>query len=240
MNTKCTARALLGCFAAACMNAYAAQPLITDDTVTQGPQRWRLELQGTDADMANGAENEYYRGILSYGLAQTLDLQAGTLWYRSGDDGVGDTALALKWRFYEGGALSFALKPAFSLPTGDENDGHGTGEVTWGLRGIVSWVPGAISAHGHLGYRRNENNLGQRESLNELAAAIGYQIDSVRFVGEATRDTNPVHGGSDIRYSTLGVIWLVSRNLDLDAGWRQGHGGAPEDDALLLGATIRW
>lgn len=241
MNTKCTARALLCCFAAACVNAYAAQPLITDDTRTQGPQRWRLELEGTEAEQrGTGADIERYQGILSYGLAETLDVLGGTPWYRSGEDGIGDTLVALKWRFYERGALSFALKPGLFLPTGDEDDGHGTGDMNWGLRGIASWTPGAISAHAHLGYRSNENELGQRDSLTELAAAVGYQIGSLRFVGELTGETNPVHGGDTIRYSTIGVIWLVSRNLDVDAGWRQGHGGAPEDDALLLGATIRW
>jgi hypothetical protein len=153
---------------------------------------------------------------------------------------VSDTAVALKWRFYERGALSFAFKPGLLLPTGDEQEGRGTGELNWGLRGIVSWVPGAVSVHAHLGYRSNENRLGQRESLNGLAAAVGYQIDSVRFVGELASETNPVRGGSDVRYSTIGVIWLVSRNLDLDAGWREGHGGAPEDEALMIGATIRW
>jgi hypothetical protein len=101
-------------------------------------------------------------------------------------------------------------------------------------------VPGAISAHGHVGYRSNENKLGQRESLDEYAAAVGYQVSSVRFVGEMTSEANPVRGGDRIRYSTLGVIWLATRDLDVDAGWRQGHGGAPEDDLFTIGATIRW
>lgn len=244
MNTNDTARRLsLGfaaALAAASMNSFAAQPLLTDDTVTQGTGRWRLELSGADAELANGADSEVYRGVLSYGLGETADVQAGAPWYRSGEDGVGDTAVALKWRFYQSGALSFALKPGLTVPTGDERDGHGAGRVGWGVRGIMSWTPGAVSAHAHVGHRRNENKLNQRVSLNELAMAVGYQVDSVRFVGELTRETNPVPGGRTIRYSTLGVIWLASRNFDLDAGWRQGHGGAPEDEALLLGATVRW
>lgn len=244
MNTNGTARSISLVFAAALaaigVGAQAAQPLITDDTVTQGTGHWRLELSGYDGDLAGGGDIEYYRGIVSYGLGQTLDLQFGAPWYRSGEDGVGDTAVGLKWRFYERNALSFALKPALSLPTGDEHDGHGTGKPNLGLRGIVSWTPGAISAHGHVGYRSNENKLGQRESLDEYAAAVGYQISSVRFVGEMTSEANPVRGGDRIRYSTLGVIWLATRDLDVDAGWRQGHGGAPEDDLFTIGATIRW
>ena len=245
MNTNGTAGWISLGFAAALaavgISAQAAQPLITDDTVTQGTGQWRLELSGYDGDLAGGGDIEYYRGILSYGLGETLDLQAGVPWYRSGEDGIGDTAIGLKWRFYQRGALSFAFKPALSVPTGDETDGHGTGKVNWGLRGIASWLPGgAISAHAHMGYRQNDNRLGQRESLTEYAAAVGYQISSVRFVGEVTTQTNPAHGGDQIRYSTIGVIWLATRNLDVDAGWRQGHGGAPEDDLFTIGATIRW
>jgi hypothetical protein len=244
MNTKRTGRWIAPGLAAALAvstHAFAAQPLITDDTVTQGTQRWRLEIEGLDADGRRGAGDlERYDGVLSYGLGETADVQIGAGWIRSGQDGVSDTAVALKWRFYERGALSFALKPGFTVPTGDEDDGHGTGRVTWGLRAIFSWAPGAISAHAHVGYRRSENKLGQRESLNEAAAAIGYQIDRVRFVAEAARETNPVPGGRTIRYTTLGAVWRASRDLDLDAGWRQGHGGATIDDALLIGATLRW
>jgi hypothetical protein len=245
MNTKhsagWTARSFAAALAAFGVQAHATLPLITDDTRTQGAGRWQLELSGTDAKVRDTrADLERYDGQLSYGLGETVDLEVGAPWYRSGEDGVGDTAVALKWRFLERGPLSFGLKPGFTVPTGDERDGHGTGRVTWSLRGILSYQPGAISAHAHAGYRRNENKLGQRESLQELAASIGDQLDTVRFVGELTRETNPVRGARTVRYSTLGAIWSATRDVDLSAGWRQGHGGAPIDEALILGATLRW
>jgi len=28
--------------------------------------------------------------------------------------------------------------------------------------------------------------------------------------------------------------------VDLDIGWRNGNGSAPIDEALLIGATVRW
>jgi hypothetical protein len=43
-----------------------------------------------------------------------------------------------------------------------------------------------------------------------------------------------------VRYSTIGAIWSLTRDLDLDIGWRQGNGSAPLDEALLLGAAVRW
>lgn len=245
MNTKLAGNGLWKGFAAAlalaAMHANAAQPLITDDTRTQGTQRRQLEIQGIDGDGRRGAGDlERYDVTLSYGLGENADVEVGAGWIRSGRDGVSDAAVGLKWRFYESRALSFALKPGFTLPTGKEGDGNGTGRVTWGLRGIVSYAPGAISVDGHLGYRGNDNKLGQRESLREVAVAVGYRVDKVRFVAELTRETNPVPGGSTIRYTTLGAVWLATRDVHIDAGWRQGHGGAPVDDALLIGATLRW
>jgi|GEM_PF-5264623 len=46
-------------------------------------------------------------------------------------DGISDISLELKYRFYEKGGLSFALKPRISFPTGDEDKGLGAGETTY-------------------------------------------------------------------------------------------------------------
>lgn len=240
MNTKLAAGLFSFCFAAA-FDLQAAHPLITEDTGTQGLQRWQLEAFG-EQSKARGTrlKDERYDAVLSYGIAETADLQAGLPWYRSGADGVGDAALGLKWRFFERDALSLALNPGITLPTGDERDGRGSGKVTYGSLIIVTYAPGAIALHAHAGYWRNENKLGERQSLRQLAAAATYRVGEVRFVGELTRETNPIPGGRTVRYSTLGAIWGMTRDVDLDIGWRQGNGGAPVDEALLLGATVRW
>jgi hypothetical protein len=239
MNTKLAAGLLLFCVTA--IDAHAAHPLITEDTRTQGTQRYQLEVLAEHGkERVTRQDREVYTGILSYGVAETADVQAGLPLHRSGPDGVGDASFDLKWRFFERNALSFALMPGITLPTGDERDGHGTGKTTWGSLIIVSYAPGAIAVHAHAGFLRNENKLGQRESLRQLAAAATYRIGDVRLVGELTRETNPVPGGGTVRYSTIGAIWSLTRDLDLDIGWRQGNGSAPLDEALLLGAAVRW
>jgi hypothetical protein len=244
MNTNCAGRLLSRCLAAAlaamAMNAYAAHPLITEDTGTQGVARRQLEVLGEANKDDRGRREEVYTGVLSYGAAETADLLLGLPLHRNGGDGIGDVSLDLKWRFFERDALSIALKPGITLPTGDEGDGRGTGKATWGTLIIVSYAPGAIALHAHARYLRNENKLGERETLHQLAAAATYQVAALRFVGELTRETNPAPGGRTVRYSTIGVIWSMTRDVDLDIGWRQGHGGAPIDEALLFGATVRW
>jgi len=222
-------------------SAHAAHPLITEDTGTQGAGRRQLEILGNESrEAVTRRRVDVYTGVLSYGIAETADLQTSLPWYHDGGDGTGDVSLDLKWRFFERQALSFALKPSITLPTGDEGAGRGTGKMTWGTLFVVSYAPGAIALHAHLGLRRNENKLGERESLHQLAAAATYQVGDVHFVGELTRETNPAPGGQMVRYATIGAIWAMTRGVDLDIGWRQGNGGAPVDESLLLGVTMRW
>jgi Putative MetA-pathway of phenol degradation len=234
-------RLILAAAAALCAaSAHAAHPLITEDTGTQGAGLHQLEVFGEADKDDRGERAKEVAGVLSYGVGETADLQLGLPWHRNGGDGVGDASLDLKWRLFERDALSIALKPGITLPTGDEGDGRGTGKATWGTLLIVSYAPSAIALHAHAGYRRNENKLGERETLHQLAAAATYQLAAVRLVAELTRETNPVPGGRTVRYATIGAIWSMSRDLDLDIGWRRGHGGAPIDEALLIGAAVRW
>lgn len=220
---------------------HAAHPLITEDTGTQGAGRWQLEgFAEQQKDPATRRRLEYSGFALSYGIAERLDLVAGAPWYRRGEDASGDVSLELKWRFHQANALSFGLMPGITLPTGEERDGRGTGKLTWGGLFIASWQPGPLAAHAHVGYRRNENKLNERKSLSQLAGAVSYRRGTVRWVGELARESNPLPGGRAVRYTTLGAVWAVIPAFDLDVGWRKGHGGAPIDDALLFGATVRW
>ena len=221
--------------------ARAAHPLITEDTGTQGQGRWQLEAFGEEGrERVSGARLEQYGAVLSYGLAETADLQFGLPWLRQAGSGVGDASVDLKWRFFKKDFLSLGLKPRITLPTGDEGAGRGTGRLTWGTLFILSYEPGPLALHAHAGYRRNRNKLGERESLNQLAGAATYRFGDVRLVGELARETNPDPAGSTARTATMGAIWSLTRDFDLDIGWRSGRGGAALDDIFLLGATWRW
>ena len=70
--------------------AHAAHPLITEDTGTQGAQRRQLEVFGEESkNRGTRQRNERYDAVLSYGIADSADVQLGLPWYRSGPDGVG-------------------------------------------------------------------------------------------------------------------------------------------------------
>jgi hypothetical protein len=221
----------------------AAHPLITEDTGTLGAGGWQLEAYGEDGK-ARGTGARLYRhdAVLSYGLADALDLQAGVPWVRERASGVGDATLDLKWRFFERGALSLGLKPGITLPTGDEAKGLGAGRAGWGTLLIVTYDAGPYAFHAHAGIKRNRNTLGERESLTHLSGAVAVRAaPDVKVVLDFARTTSADPAATDgERYLVFGAIWSVRKDLDLDLGLKVGHDAAALDEALLLGVTVRW
>lgn len=221
-------------------SAQAAHPLITDDTGTQGKGGWQLEVNGerTRNDDVRATQSA---AVLSYGALDNADLQLGLPYLRH--QGRLDLAIDWKWRFFEQGALSLGLKPGVTLPTGDESRGLGAGRATWGSLLILSYEPeGAFAFHAHVGYRRNRNALGQRESLGQLSGAVLFKpVENLKLLLDLSRDTNPdAASRTAIRQAVVGAIWSPSKNVDLDLGIRRGNGAAPADRALLAGVTLRW
>lgn len=84
--------------------AFAAHPLITDDTGTQGRSGFQLELNGMFGyDREKGATERADEAgvILSYGLWETGDLAVGTPYerIRTEDDGVFHPGIVFKHKF---------------------------------------------------------------------------------------------------------------------------------------------
>lgn len=235
-------RLVFACLATAALKAHAAHPLITEDTETLGAGGWQLE--GTSEE-ENGRTTRrrawIHNFVLGRGFARNAEWQIALPWYRDGADGFGDVSLDVKWRFFERDTFSLGVKPGVTLPTGDERDERGTGKVTWGTQLIASYEPTPFAFHAHAGYRRNRNTLGERESLTHVSAALVYEIGSVKLIADVARNgaLDPAADRAE-RYLVLGAIWAVRRDFDLDIGIKKGGGGAPIDEALLLGATVRW
>ena len=233
---------LLGAVAAP---AFAAHPFITEDTGTQGAGRWQLEANGERN--RDREEDETVRGsalgaVLSYGFIENADLQAGIPWQDNGiDKGRGDAAIDVKWRFRESGPLSFGLKPGITLPTGDDDRGLGAGRVTWGALGILSYDTEAWAVHSHVGYRRNRNTQEQRENLKHFSVLGMYKpFDALRLGLDLSFDTNPDPGSDKtVRQTVLGAIYSLTKDFDLDIGYRRGNDPAI-DRAFMAGVTLRW
>ena len=236
------------------LSARAAHPLLTEDTGTQGQGHFQLELmvdKTRDRTSGIGTRALQTAAVLSYGLRENIDLQLGQPWLRQHvhdalgrhrDSGGVDTSLDLKWRFFERDALSLAVKPGITLPTGNEDRGFGSGRLAWGSLLVLSYAPGSWALHSHLGYRRNGNSLGERRDLWHVSAAATYQAsERLRLVADLSADSDPARGRrGTLRYRILGLIWSPLPALDIDAGIKHGHGEAATDRAVLGGLTFRW
>ena len=251
-KTRLAAAALLA--AGFGLSVEAAHPLLTEDTGTQGDGKYQLELMvDRTRDHPPGATVRELQttAVLSYGLMENADLQVGLPHLRKhahdasgrhAGQGLLDTSLDLKWRFFEREALSLALKPGITLPTGDEDRGFGTGRVTWGTLLVFSYEPGPLAFHSHLGYRRNNNATDQRRDLGHISAALTWKAtEQLKLVADLSADTNPDRADrGSLRYRILGLIYSPTPSFDLDAGLKHGHGRAATDRAFLFGATYRW
>lgn len=127
--------------------AYAAHPLVTEDTGTQGKGGWQLEVNAeVSRDSTDGVGTRGFRpaATLSYGVADAVDVQVGRPYQRLiTDDGSTwqesngglDTALDLKWRFFENARFSLGLKPGVTFATGR----YEAGRVQVGRRLGLCW-----------------------------------------------------------------------------------------------------
>ncbi|MGH8640870.1 MAG: transporter [Burkholderiales bacterium] len=251
---------------------WAAHPFITDDTGTQGKGNWQLELQGDflrderTADTGAGPVERKdkvnaYTSVLSYGILENLDVQVGVSYLSTratqsgitiGDEsGMGDSTLELKWRFYEVGDFSLALKPGLLLPTGSEDKGLGTGTTSWGIALLATyeaepWTFLGNIAYTHARFKDPQTAVDSRSDLWRVSGGASYALTGeVRLVGEVGLRANESRNDAFLPDSTsqfgmLGVIYSPSKKIDLDAGFRKNFNRAESDKAYLVGATFRW
>jgi hypothetical protein len=225
--------------------AYGAHPLNTEDTGVQGKGGWQLELNGernrdkVDGETVNGAQAA---ALLSYGVAETMDLQFGVPWQDNGAArGAGDLIGALKWKFWERGRLSGGIRVGVTAPYGDEDRGLGNGRPTWAALLIGQYQGERWMFLAHAGYRRNSNTFGDRESIGEISGAVLYKATAqLKLLVDANRTTNADPASDQkIRQMVIGAIYSPSKDLDLDLGLRRGNDAAIER-AVMAGITLRW
>jgi len=189
---------------------FAAHPLISDDTGTQGKGKFQLEV---NSEFTREKERQYNTDedkwetkketggelatVLSYGLTDTVDIVLGIpyQWKKTRidgivtadkteqGDGIADMSLEIKWRFYEREGLSFAMKPGITFPTGDENKGLGNGKMSYGLVLITTKEAAPFAFHFNLGYTNNEYKLQTDKDANRKGiwhASVASEVEVIK------------------------------------------------------------
>jgi hypothetical protein len=238
--------------------AFAAHPLITDDTGTQGRGKFQLEATGTWITDQEDTGGEGVREIGSLavlafaaGVSETLDLVVGVpyMWTETKeagqttrDDGPSDTVIEAKWRFYDKEKFSMAIKPGLLFPTGDEEQGRGTGHVGYATFLISTFETEPWAFDANIGYLYLENRLEERVQLWFASLATRFAVsEQWTVVGEigATRNADP-DDKSHPAFTQAGLIFSPSDDLDLSLGFLAGLSDAEVDQAVRVGVTIRF
>ena len=246
--------------------AFAAHPLMTDDTGTQGKGKFQFELNSenlTDHEVKGSIFEKETGGnvvaALTYGIADNLDfavestfqwsslMQNGSIF--SDEKGIGDTTLKIKWKFFESSPdqFSLALKPRVTFPTGDPQKGLGNGNISGGVLLIATreWEHRAL--HCNFGYAHNSYSLAQDRALfkhdiwNASVAAEVHMTKKLRSVADISIDSNSENTEFPNRVFVLGgLIYSVTDSFDLDLGVKAGLNNAETDKTILAGLTVRF
>jgi hypothetical protein len=245
-------------------NGFAAHPLITDDTGTQGKGKFQVEVNSElncDREKEEGVTTKQTGGeigtIFSYGILDDIDIVVGMpfQWFKikenseltSRQSGISDLSLEVKWRFFEKEGFSFALKPGITFPTGNEKKGLGNGRPSYGFTFITSKEIGAWAFHFNLGYMRNEYKLREDKEANRkdiwhvsLASEVEV-VKNLKLVGNIGMERNSEKTSSRHPAFILGgLIYSISENIDVDFGVKAGLNKTETDFTILSGIAFRF
>jgi len=241
--------------------AFGAHPLLSDDTITQGKGKTQIEMSYQyDSNNEDGIKKEASRPKvqLTYGLLDPLDVileipylfvqqtQGGVT---TSNDGVGDITLSLKWRFYgeKEKGLQFAIKPSITFPTGDEAKGMGFGREAYGVTFISSferkeWITSVNLSYLYNQYGLQSDRDDYRQDIWSAYLSGQYEpIEKVWLVGEVGVLSNPdVSSDTPLAYINVGVIYELTKSVDLDIGYKYGLTKPAVDYTISGAVTVRF
>ncbi|MBI4687303.1 MAG: transporter [Nitrospirae bacterium] len=239
--------------------AFAAHPLITDDTGTQGKGKAQVEINGEyrHEDEDGITENiTELAAILSYGIRNDMDIVVGIPYQhirtkdavtKNDEYGISDVSIEMKWRFYEHDNLSLALKPGITLPTGDEDKGLGSGMASYGMMFITTKEINAWAFHLNLGYTHNVYKLeadkdANRKDIWHLSFAGEVEVvKDLKAVANIGMERNPDKtSNTHPAFMLGGLIYSVAENFDIDIGLKGGLNKPETDYSILAGTALRF
>lgn len=233
---------------------FAAHPLITEDTGTQGKGKFQLEHnieQGYKDEEGADISSSTLSSTLSYGVTDRIDVAVTLPSVRNKSSREGfiatergryDNAYDVKWRFYESGPWSYALKGGATTPNGDEAKGLGTGRATYSAYLIITREEASWSWNMHIGLLANRNRQEDRDDLWHGSIGGWRQAgQKTKLVADAGCLTNSDPASSRcLGFLTLGIVYSPMEDFDIDLGIKKGLTRAEVDYAWLAGLTFRF
>ena len=212
-------------------NSLAFQPLVTDDTGTQGQSGNQLELAGTRAtdDTSRTGEMAF---AYTRGLTDTIDV-----FVELGRQGINDStatkrgptnpSIGAKWRFFENERkTSLAIKPIYIVPVSEDNEtkGMGTGKASYEVSLIFTQEMGWGAVHANLVTGRSKyKDLTANEDSKDGSFSVApvwnlnEQWKLAVDLGLTRSQTNSAT--SKVRFGEVGAIYSPNADLDFALGF---------------------
>ena len=242
--------------------AWAFQPLVTDDTGTQGAGGNQVEAAySRTVDRAAGARAVTHELPLAYarGITDALDFTLGVGRQRIAPDapaiterGWGNVVLGAKWRFHDNEAakLSFALKPEIQLPVSKDREarGLGTARTSYAVSLLMTQETGFGAVHANaaverVNYSDDALNAAERRDLYRVSLAPVWDVaEGWKIALDAGIMTNPDRAvRARMGYYELGAIYSPTKDLDLALGIiRNIMDGDVRTTQAIAGITYRF
>ena len=227
--------------------AFAAHPLQTEDTGTQGAANVEIENGLSRARLA-ATTLTVYQPQVSVGLATTVDaiVQPSAVWRQAPGlperSGLGDTNIDAKWRFWGSDPWSFAIRAGVLAPTAQRGLGLPHGEPSEHALLVATWDGTPTTVHANLGLTRVPRAPGARATVAHLSAAVMQQAgERLVLAADTEIDQDPDPARRAWPGSLLaGAIWTARPGLDLDVGWQRSFSAQPVVRQWMAGLTWRF
>lgn len=226
--------------------AFAAHPLQTEDTGTQGAGNLEIE-NGFSRARFDGTTLATYQPQVSVGVATTVDaiVQPALVQLRtpgSADSGWGDTNVDGKWRFWGSDPWSFGVRAGLQLPTSQHGLGLPHGQVSEHALLVATWDSSPTTVHANLGLTHVPQAPDARATTAHVSAALMQAVDERLILtvdSEFDQDPDP-HRHAWPGSVLGGVIWTARPGLDLDVGWQRSVDARPVNRQWMAGLTWRF
>lgn len=227
-------------------SAFAAHPLQTEDTGTQGVGN--IEIENGLLWLHDGDTRSFvYQPQFSYGVLPVLDLIVQPSFQRAhevgeeGHSGFGDSNLDVKWRFYGSAPWSLGVRAGVQFATATHASGLPHGTVATHEVLVLTYDEAPVTVYGNLGWVQNPSSSDQRRQLLSTSTALLWTANEhLILTAELAAGSNPDPHHGDWPATTLaGLIWTIVPGLDSDLGYEIGL-QQPASRQWLAGLTYRF
>ncbi|HBG71021.1 MAG TPA: hypothetical protein DHV29_12770 [Bacteroidales bacterium] len=232
----------------------AQMPFITDDAGTQGSCNHQLEFSyGNDFDNTHRCTNNTVElaPVYTFGVVERIDVVIGYpfVFINEFEDssisrisGFSDVGVEVKWRFLEHDKWALAIKPGFSLPTGNSALGLGNGKLGYSGFLISTMTFGKLAINTNAGYIRNENLHGDAKDIWHASAGFDFAATEIlHFAFNGGAEKNPdVQSDTPSAFGLVGLYYFLSDDNELAFGYKCGLTEVECDHSFIVGLTLRF